>query len=103
MRQLTIESPAYLDSNPDRRFNANMLHEEPGIPPSSLGTQLSKLYRTNRINRLDRGYYSSIRSRTRKSDCNNADGIEEDLQPSVSSGILEEDSEYAAPVVSGTK
>jgi hypothetical protein len=49
----------HLDANPDRKFNANMLHDELQIPPSSLGTQLSKLFRTHRIARLGRGYYCS--------------------------------------------
>jgi predicted Rossmann fold nucleotide-binding protein DprA/Smf involved in DNA uptake len=50
----------HLDENPDRNFNANTLHDELGVPPSSLGTQLSKLYRLGKIERVGRGYYHSV-------------------------------------------
>jgi hypothetical protein len=51
---------AHLDENTHRKFNANTLTEELVIPPSSIGTQLSKLFRTGRIHRLGRGFYCSI-------------------------------------------
>jgi hypothetical protein len=49
----------HIDENPNRDFNVNLLHAELNVPPASLGTQLSRLFRTGRIERLGRGYYHS--------------------------------------------
>ncbi|MHB1022907.1 MAG: hypothetical protein ACYC46_15605 [Acidobacteriaceae bacterium] len=58
----TIDSQilSVLDAHPDQTFSAVDLVTSTGIAFTSVGTQLSKLYRTGKILRHARGTYSSL-------------------------------------------